>query len=117
MDGLADKRPMNAGQIEVLRVLAQARGPITRTSISERYKSGKGCYLGYVCRLLGFEDARKRLAYESQKHGWGTPEQPFPSLLTRGYVRPVELSCDGAAPETGWIITPEGRKALASIEE
>ncbi len=93
-------------QIRVLRCLAAAAGPLSRSKISERV----GITQTVVARALGYEDPDKRAAFEANDPCGG-----YPSLLTLGYCSFQELDIDGLL-ETAYEPTKSGFQALEVVK-
>lgn len=107
----ARKEGLRLPQIRVLHVLSKAKGPLSRTAISEKCGNKTTVVVG---RAVGYSDPAKRKAFEQTKDGGGEPGNPCPSLLTLGYVTEKELDVDGAK-ETVIELTAKGRKAFQQL--
>lgn len=105
------RRGLTLPQIRVMRVLYRARGPLTRTKISERCGNRTTIVVG---RAVGYSDPVKRRAFEQTRDGGGSPGNPCKSLLTLGYVREKELDIDGYA-EIVIELTAAGRRVYERL--
>lgn len=94
---------MNTPQIRVLRTLAAAYGPLSRSKIARKV----GTEAEHSVRwAIGYSDPVKRAKFEQTKDGGYRK-----SLLSLGYVRELTLDIDGLK-EVVVELTPAGRLAL-----
>jgi hypothetical protein len=94
---------LREGQVKVLAAIRNARGPLNQQRIAEEV----GMHVSQVGRYVGAHDPAKRAANEA--------ELGYPSLLTLGYVRIVDVVDDGI-DETGHALTAAGKQALKEAQ-
>lgn len=106
---------LSGPQIKVLRALYTSNGPMSRHALSDRcgFRDHRAAAVQWA---VGYSDPAKRARFEATKAGGGSPEQPFPSLLTRGYVTETVLDIDGYR-EIVLDITDDGRRAYEAVKD
>lgn len=97
---------MFESQIHILRVLRDARGPLSRAKIAER----TGLNVGIVGWRVGGIDPEKRAKFEQSPNGGFRP-----SLITLGYVEEIIVDIDGLK-ERCVALTDTGRKATEDTD-
>lgn len=93
-------------QIRILKTLAWAKAPLSRSSISERAEVD----IAWVGDHLGRTEKADRAAREAITG--------YPSLITLGYatVGETDVYGDGSTIEVTYSITPAGREAAKQVE-
>lgn len=114
-----ESKPLSGRQFRVLRGLVQT-SPCSKATLCNLIKRNPT----YIAWAVGQSDPEVRAKYEaSPESPWkGKDGKPikneqyfFPSLLTRGYVKEIELDIDGVR-ETVYDITEDGIKAFREAE-
>jgi hypothetical protein len=102
---------MRVPQMRVLKILGEARGPLSKQEIASRI----GCSFVSVVYAIGYSDKESREKFERDKSGGGTPANPNYSLLSLGMVEERTLDLDGIK-ETVIGLTPKGRNEYERIK-
>jgi len=98
---------LTTNQLRVLRVLAEAKGPLTRPAINE-ICAGAGTCPGWLVSSLGPMNEVTKARHVAKGN-------TKPNLLSLGYVRMIHVDVEGKV-ERLLEITPTGRAALHNHE-